>query len=207
MKVADFVARYLPAAPVRILEVGCGDGKLALALSGKGHLVTAIDPEAPHGDIFRQVSLEQFDGPTSFHAVVANRSLHHIHYLDAALEKICFLLRGDGGPLILNEFAWDQMDDSTARGYLSQIDQPKPADASLLSNNFPEMWIAEHEGLHAFPVMDSHLDRHFRSLVFEWVPYIARYYLERNDLEAEEARLIQAAQIKPLGFRYVGKAI
>jgi hypothetical protein len=88
---------------------------------------------------------------------------------------------------------------------LSQIDQPKPADASLLSDNFPERWIAEHDRLHAFPDMDSHLDKHFRSL--EWVPYIARNYLERNDLEAEEKRLIQAGEIKALGFRYVGKVI
>jgi SAM-dependent methyltransferase len=206
MEVADFVARYLTAAPVRILEVGCGDGELALALSGKGHFVTAIDPEAPHGSIFRQVSLEQFDEPTSFHAVVANRSLHHIHDLKAALEKIGSLLRSDG-ILILNEFAWDQMDQSTANWYLSQIDQRKPQDASLLADNFPDAWIAEHDGLHAFAVMESHLDKYFRSLLFEWVPYIARYYLERNDLEAEEARLIRAGQIKALGFRYVGKAI
>jgi hypothetical protein len=67
--------------------------------------------------------------------------------------------------------------------------------------------LPRHDGLHAFPDMDSHLDKHFRSLVFEWVPYIARNYLERNDLEAEEKRLIQAGEIKALGFRYVGKVI
>jgi SAM-dependent methyltransferase len=203
VEVADFVARHLPQPRVQILEAGCGGGELAFALREQGHFVTAIDPEAPTGSIFRQVSLEQFDEPTSFRAIVANRSLHHVHDLETALEKIHSLLRADG-ILILNEFAWDQMDEPTVGWYLSQVDQPRPQDASLLPENFPKMWIAEHYGLQTSSVMKEHLDRRFRSQLFKWVPYIARYYLERNDLEAEEARLIEKGKIKGVGFRYVG---
>jgi SAM-dependent methyltransferase len=204
MEVAEFVARHLPQPKAQILEVGCGDGELAVALAEQGHLVTAIDPEAPTGSTFRQVALEDFDEAKSFDAVIANRSLHHVQDLTAALEKIRSLLRA-GGVLILNEFAWDRMDEPTAHWYLSQVDEPKPEDTSLLPDNFPEMWIAEHDGLHSGSVMTEQLAEHFVTQLFEWAPYISRYYLKRNDLEAEEARLIEDGQIKGVGFRYVGE--
>jgi ubiquinone/menaquinone biosynthesis C-methylase UbiE len=206
MDVADFVARHLPQPKTQILEVGCGEGELAVALAEQGHLVTAIDPQAPTGSIFRQVSLEDFDEAKIFDAVVANRSLHHVQDLAAALEKIHSLLR-TRGVLILNEFAWDQMDQATASWYLSQVDVPKPEDTSLLPGNFPKIWIAEHDGLHPSSVMREQLAEHFVTQLFEWTPYMARYYLERNDLEAEEARLIQDGEIKGVGFRYVGQRL
>jgi SAM-dependent methyltransferase len=204
MDVADFIAGHLRQPKAQILEVGCGDGELAVALAEQGHLVTAIDPEAPTGSIFRQVALEDFDETKAFDAVVANRSLHHVQNLAAALEKIHSLLRA-GGVLILNEFAWDQMDEPTAHWYLSQVDEPGPEDTSLLPENFPEMWIAEHDGLHPASVMREQLAKHFVTRLFEWTPYISRYYLKRCDVEAEEARLIEDGQIKGVGFRYVGE--
>lgn len=119
------------------------------------------------------------------------------------MEKIHSLLRG-GGVLILNDFAWDQMDESTARLYLSLVDEPTPEDASLLPDNFPEMWIAEHEGLHTSVSMRETLDTRFHLRSFEWVPYVARYYLQRDDLVAQEAHLIKRGHINAVGFRYVG---
>ncbi len=41
----------------RVLEVGCGEGRLAAALADAGYEVIAIDPRAPVGHIFRQVRL------------------------------------------------------------------------------------------------------------------------------------------------------
>ena len=99
----DFVLSHLPAPPVDVLEVGCGPGELALALSHAGYSVTAIDPDAPDGPIFRRTKLEDFtDG--SFDAVVASVSLHHVEAVDAAFDKIVSLLR-PGGRLIFEEFA------------------------------------------------------------------------------------------------------
>ena len=140
----DFVLSQLSAPPGRVLEVGCGAGELALALADAGYEVVAIDPEAPEGEIFRRTTIEALDDPGPFAAVVASRSLHHVHDLGAALDKLLRLLRG---PLILNEFAWDRREPMT-----------------------PE-WAEEHEGLHGFGAMRAELDARFEERLFEWRPY------------------------------------
>ena len=127
-----------------MLEVGCGDGGLARALADAGYDVLAIDPEAPDGEIFRRTTLEGFDEPSPFDAVVASLSLHHVHDLGAGLDKVVRLLEG---PLILNEFAWDRREPMT-----------------------PE-WEEEHEGLHGYGAMRAELDARFEEQFFEWLPY------------------------------------
>ena len=129
-----------------MLEIGCGKGELARALAAAGYDVVAIDPEAPEGPIFRRTTIEAFDDSGPFDAVVASLSLHHVHDLGAALDKLVRLLRG---PLILNEFAWDRLDPMT-----------------------PE-WEEEHEGLHGYGVMRAELDARFEERFFEWRPYPA----------------------------------
>lgn len=129
-----------------MLEIGCGKGELALALAGRGYKVVAIDPEAPDGDLFRRTTIEAFAEPGPFDAVVASRSLHHVHDLPGVLDKLVRLLRG---PLILNEFAWDRREPIT-----------------------PE-WEKEHEGLHGYAEMRPELDIRFEERFFEWRPYLA----------------------------------
>jgi hypothetical protein len=134
--------------------------------------------------------------------VVASRSLHHIDDLRSGIDKIRALLT-EGGPLILNEFAWDRMDQATAAWYQRHVRKPARKD-SLLPGAFPDEWVAEHEGLHGFDAMRAELGRRFDEVLFEWTPYIAHYYLERDDLEEEEMRLIGSGDIRAIGFRYVG---
>jgi SAM-dependent methyltransferase len=203
MNAEEFVASNLPPPPSRVLEVGCGAGELALAMEQRGYSVTAIDPEAPAGRIFRRTSLEEFSEPGHFDAVVANRSLHHIHDLAGALAKASTLLRS-GGVLILNEFAWERMDEDTVGWYLEKLEGAPPKHDSLLPGNFPDAWNAEHEGLHYATTMRRMLDESFHLQTFEWTPYISEYYLKRPELVDEEQRLIDSGAIRAIGFRYVG---
>src|SRR4051812_4801038 len=82
----------LTAAPGRVLEVGCGyEGGVAPALDEAGYDVLAIDPEAPPGPLYRAIELEDLEDPGPFDGVVAGRVLHHVHPLDAALNKLVAL--------------------------------------------------------------------------------------------------------------------
>lgn len=129
-----------------MLEVGCGEGELALALAAAGYDVVAVDPEAPQGEIFRRVTLESLEEPGPFDAAVASLSLHHIHDLGAGLDKLLRLL-GAGGLLVVNELAWDRLEPMT-----------------------PE-WEEEHAGLHGFGTLRRELDARFEERFFEWRPY------------------------------------
>ena len=87
-----FVLSPLPPPPARVLEVGCGAGELALALDAAGYDVVAVDPRAPDGPIFRQTTLAELDDSGPFEVAVARYSLHHIHDLDDAVDRIASLL-------------------------------------------------------------------------------------------------------------------
>jgi len=197
-----FVEAHLPAVPARVLEVGCGRGDLARAVARLGYKVSAIDPQAPVGTIFHAVSLEEFADPGPFDAVVANLALHHIPDLSGALGKIERLLR-PGGRLIVNEHAWDRLDEPTARWYLEQraatdADAPRSVDQCLAE------WAADHAGLHGSAAMRSGLDQRFEERFFAWRPYLNRELGDAID-ERVERDLIEAGAIQATGFRYVGE--
>jgi SAM-dependent methyltransferase len=165
-----------------VLEVGCGRGELALALDAAGYEVVAVDPEAPEGTIFRRTKIEALDEPGPFDAVVAAFSLHHVEDLDAVLDKLRALL---DGVLIVDEFGWDLLDARTASQY--DLDT--------------EEWRAEHADLHTFEVLHEGLRARFTERHFAWGLYFSRH-LEAD--EDEERKLIDAGEIVPLGFRFVG---
>jgi SAM-dependent methyltransferase len=202
--VEEFVTAHLPTARARVLEIGCGEGRLARALAELGHRVTAIDPRAPEGALFQAVSLGELAEPGPFDAVVASRSLHHIDDLTAAVAKVDRLLR-PGGRFIVNEHAFDRFDRRTARWYLecrAQIDHDAP---SSVEQCIAE-WDADHAGLHGYEAMRRELDRRFTELFFSWTPYLFDELRGSVD-EAEERRLIEAGEIQATGFRYVGARV
>src|SRR5215210_3840050 len=119
-RVEEFVLDQVGFPATQVLEVGCGKGDLALALDRAGHSVTAIDPRAPEGPIFRRVGIEEFSEPGPFDHVVAILSLHHVEDIGGALDKIVSLLRA-GGTLVVVEFAWDLIDGATAEWALARL--------------------------------------------------------------------------------------
>jgi SAM-dependent methyltransferase len=200
--VLEFVLAQLPpVARARVLEVGCGHGRLARSLDALGFRVMAIDPRAPAGPIFQAVSLEEYEDPGRFDAVVASRALHHIGDLAGALAKLRRLLV-PAGRLIVVEHAFDRLDEPTARWYLEKRRAKDPGAPSSVQACLRE-WEADHAGLHGYAAMRRELDRRFTERLFAWMPQL---YLELAPaLENEELRLIEAGSIQATGFLYVGE--
>jgi SAM-dependent methyltransferase len=203
----DFALSRLPPAPARVLEVGCGRGEVALALADAGYDLTAIDPEAPDGSIFRRTRLEEFADGNGFDAVVASVSLHHVHSLDAAFDKLATLLVPNG-LLILEEFAKERVAGSTARWYYHQRQAlvVLGGDRGPLSDDFDEwlrQWHERHAEVHPLVDLRRALDARFAERYAACTPYLFDHWLH-DAVEPLERELIDAGAIDAAGFRYVG---
>lgn len=204
----ELISAHIPEPPARVLEVGCGRGELALALAERGFEVTAIDPKAPDGPIFRQVALEEFSDERGFDAVVASLSLHHIHDLGQGLETIGSLLPS-GGPLVLEEWAIERFAGPTVRWWYEQ--RRALASVGRAESEVPddfEAWerqLAEDRaGLHPASTMLAELERRFAERLVEWHPYLYSWLLD-DTLHALEQALIEESAIEAIGLWYVGE--
>jgi SAM-dependent methyltransferase len=198
-----FARAQLPPLPARLLEIGCGDGELALALAADGYDVTAIDPRAPEGLIFHAATLEAFDDERAFDAVVASLSFHHVESLGVAFDKVASLLR-PGGTLVLQEFARERLSGATARWYheqrLARNEDGVPASF--------DAWLHESEhdlaDVHPFEELRRELDRLFVERVLQEVPYLYSHRLD-DAVEPVERALIEAGAIEATGVLYAGE--
>jgi len=204
----DFAREQLPPPPARLLEVGCGHGELTTALAVEGYDVLGIDPQAPQGDLFRRIRLEDIEPDEAlFDAVLASHSLHHIRDLDQALDRIVSLL-GPGGLLVLDEHGWDLADEATLDWLWNQQRALASAGHGELPASldaFREEWEAEHLGLHRSETMRNEVDARFEERVFTRTPFLYRL-LGGVATEVLEQALIDAEAIQALGFRYAGVA-
>ena len=218
-RVEEFVLDQVGPPATQVLEVGCGKGELAHALARAGHSVTAIDPRAPEGPIFRRVGIEELTDPGPFDYVVASLSLHHIEDLGGALDKIADVLRM-GGSLVVVEFAWDRIDDATAEWALERLPPTSLSEEHSWLGRRCQEWVrggrgnraraesyfaewAAEEGLHSSRRIRDELGRRFVGRLFEWVPYLYPD-LGEDTVEADESAAIEARAINATGFRYVG---
>ena len=185
-----------------MLEVGCGKGKLALALHAAGYEVTAIDPAAPDGPIFRRIKLEELEGDARFDAVVARGVFHHMgESLEPNLDRVARALEG-GGPFVLDEFGPDRLDDVTAAWYegqrliLAAAGRPSRRPSA-------EQWAQHHASVAPSDVLLSAVRSRFEEQFSEDVPYLWRYLDGVASAELEES-LVSMGAIAALGFRFVG---
>ncbi|MGH2750745.1 MAG: class I SAM-dependent methyltransferase [Actinomycetota bacterium] len=219
--VRDFVLENLAHSRSRVLEIGCGAGWLTRAILEGGHEARGIDPGAPEGDHFEQVTLEKFTTPEPYDVVVAVLSLHHIGDVPAALEKIRSLLNV-GGRILVVEFAWENLDDATLRWSLERLPSDLDGEENWLQRRCHDWraklqqggditaqdhireW-ARGERLHPSKEILGSLREGFHQTFFQWTPYL---YPNLGDVTAEEEQAaIDGGEIQPAGFRFVGNLI
>jgi 2-polyprenyl-3-methyl-5-hydroxy-6-metoxy-1,4-benzoquinol methylase len=226
----DFVKRFLPFEGGRILEVGCGAGELAACLFKDGYAVVAIDSDRDSIAAAQRLGVDAriatwpdfSDG--QFDAVLFTRSLHHIQPLDESVGRAAKSL-AEGGRIIVEDFAYDSVDEKTLRWFRSTIRFLEAAGVLIVGDEFLEKilsktetldaWQRNHEhDLHTAAEIGAQLEKMFGGLIRENAPYYFRYTAgaiapsEKRDaiLQAfaeQEETLAADGSIVPLGRRFV----
>ena len=226
-----FLKRALPPAPLRILEVGAGDGSIAIELARAGYDVTGIDessgkPEAAGAEQVRWIEADflHYDEEQPFGAVIFTRSLHHMASAEAAIARASDLLDSQG-ILIGEEFAYDRVNLPTARWYydlevvLVDSEVLAPSGSEGTEGNPLGRWRKDHA--HDPALLTGHAmlaaaRERFELTAADEAPYLYRYFCERLE-ESErgarvgrrifelESRLLRERDVTAAGLRIVGK--
>lgn len=227
--VEDFVRSQLPPPPAMVLEVGCGSGELALALSAGGWQVVAADPKAPDGEPFVRAAVENLDAADyePFDAAFAVLSLHHAGDVGVVLDGVRSLLK-PGGVLVVDEFRKEHLADRATAAFfyhqrLSLLYagrkgtgehgvHPPGAEHSSGGGHQPgggsfEFWFSrssEHRaGVHEEGEVLAALEERFATRSLSYGPYLFRQGID-PEVEPLERKLIEEGGIRPTGLRWVG---
>jgi ubiquinone/menaquinone biosynthesis C-methylase UbiE len=188
-----FLCSYLDAGS-QIIEVGCGDGEVALELIHQGYEVTALDSEEERigkaqsrGVPALVARWPEFNG-SPVDAIAFTRSLHHINPLDRALKKARELIKS-GGVLLIEDFAFGETDERTVRWLFESVrsDQGRshimPVEGQfvteLVSAKDPaKAWHESHDrALHSISTLVSAISDQFVIREAKSVPYLYRYFI------------------------------
>ena len=226
----DFVKRFLPAKSWRILEVGCGAGELAACLCKDGYAVVAIDSDhdsivaAQRVGVDARIATWPHFNDGQFDAVLFTRSLHHIHPLQASVERAAESL-AKGGPIIVEDFAYESADEKTLRWFNSTIRLLEATGLLVVGNEFLDKillktetlnaWRQNHEhDLHTAAEIGAQLEKMFSRVLKENAAYYFRYIAgaiaasEKRDaivqaFAEQEETLAVNGSIVSLGRRFV----
>jgi SAM-dependent methyltransferase len=199
MGMLSFVLETLPPPPLRVLEVGAGDGELASALGEAGYDVVGIDP-ASETSAVRRVSLHALSEPAgSFDAAVAVLSLHHVEPLNESCARLAEVMR-PGGVLVLDEIDFGRFDERAAAWWLEQH-----GGASNGHGHSPAEIVAHHrDHCHLLTRLQAALDEWFELTAPVRGPYLYRWDLG-PELRATEVELIARGELAATGARMVGR--
>ncbi len=190
-----FLAGALRAG-AELLEVGCGDGRVAAELANRhGLRVRALDADPEQVALAQQRGVDaavadwpDYDGAPA-DAIAFTRSLHHLADLAGSLDRAAALLK-PGGCLLIEDFA---LEDADARlvnwlarwlreaGQAGWIEAAPGELASALLDSADSWrawraWRDEHgEDLHPMSRMLPEINARFSLQRLEAVPYLYRY--------------------------------
>jgi hypothetical protein len=161
--------------------------------------VLGVDPDAPDEPGFVRARFEEIEG--EWDAVVAGRMLHHVDPLDEGIAKLARL----APLLVVDEFAWNRIDDDARDWYAGQHRMLAAAGADPPGPENLVDWATRHPGLHSDDTVLAALRAHFDERVLERIPYLHRW-LGGPSSEALESTLVDAGAFPAIGYRWAGTA-
>ena len=211
----NFLSHFFDLKGKNILEVGCGDGKLAMEMGRLGANIVGIDTdgEAIKLAATRGVKAEISDAASYkstrvFDIILFSRSLHHISQLACCLENLTQLLPKEG-KVVLEEFDHEHVNEETMKWYYEK--------KAVLNTQPPtSLWKKEYKHdppLHTGTIMrdqvrqvatieyESRCAYLYRNLEKEMTN--DRRSLGLKSLLDEESEQIRQGKILPLGFRLI----
>lgn len=230
-----FVERHLAGPVERILEVGCGDGRLAARLRNPARALIAIDLDPENAAAARRRGVNAraanwigFEAG-SFDAILFTRSLHHIGPLQQAVQRAASHL-APGGRLIVDDFSYTDASSSdlawlvetlrslAGRGMVD-LTHSKFLSSLLDSHDPLETWLGhlgpKGHNIHSADAMSAAIRGEFRLVEGECVPYLYRYVCGvltgpqageiASELLQREADEIQRGNSAGIGRRWVAE--
>jgi SAM-dependent methyltransferase len=225
---AAFLSQHLvPSA--ELIEIGCGEGDVSLALQQRGYRITGIDLDENtvahaknRGVNAIHAAWPRFDS-APVDAITFTRSLHHIDDLRQAVRKARDTLK-PRGKLLVEDFAFDAADVATLKWFVSVVqEQTLGADGAhdfletlVAARDLVAVWRRHHEEhhVHSAEALHRSIAEHFVIDEAFAVPYLYRYLipalpptsdaaLALQQVVRDEAQRGQAGQITLIGRRVV----
>jgi SAM-dependent methyltransferase len=226
-----FLTSHLPIG-AEVLEVGCGEGRVAGELLRYGYRVIGLDsdPEviarAQQRGIRAVVgSWPEFGGSVSFDAIAFTRSLHHIGPLREAIGRARELLNPTGS-LLIEDFAPETAEEATLDWFVKVLRSeqgvalinPVPGQLVtelLCSRDLMDAWQHNHgHHVHSMTTMNETIAEQFVVCENQSVPYLYRYLIPVlaetskaasfvNEVFKQETLLGQRGEVVLLGRRIV----
>ena len=204
------VHSLLPAAPARVLELGCGPlGGFVPRLRESGYDAVGVDPNAPEEAGYERVRFEEAELPGGADALVASASLHHVADPAEVLDRVAAAL-APGGTVVVVEWAWEDLDEPTAEwgfgrlgpeeGWLRRRQEGWLESDQTWSAYF-QGW-AQEEGLHPAGTLLGLLDERFERRELSRGPYLFADLAETSP--EDEQRAIDAGEIRATRVVYAG---
>jgi SAM-dependent methyltransferase len=189
-----FLLSHIPVG-AEILEIGCGEGRVACELLKRGYGVTGLDsdPEIVASAQRRGVravvaSWPDFAGSVSFDAIAFTRSLHHINPLGEALDHAQGLLNPNG-LLLIEDFAFEEANEATIDWFVKVLRSQqgkaliKPVAGQLVtellaSTEVLNVWHRNRgHDLHSITTINDAIAERFVVLETQSAPYFYRYLI------------------------------
>ncbi|WP_206641315.1 class I SAM-dependent methyltransferase [Nonomuraea polychroma] len=164
-----------------------------------------------------------YDDGSLFDVVVMSLSLHHLHPLEAALDRVRTLLV-DGGLLLVDEFAWDWADRAAATWFYdagSLLAAAGVADFTRepgrIGHDPVERWREAHADHTPAAEMLAALEERFEVTSVRREPYLSRYLGGKlaeggsadivEELWRIERDRLAAGALPPTGFRMTARTM